>query len=940
MKHPFFLPVSVLLAALAAPAARAQTVSAAPPPTEPAVTLSPFEVKTDRDQGYVATDTLNAGRLSTNALMTPGNFEAMTRDLLNDLGVFNIDEASGWLTNARPLELGAIEGNSMNPASLGLNDSGVNVSLRGLGANPSTRNYFTSASTPKEFNVERAEAARGPNAILYGEGGPGGSLNYLTKRARSRDFATLRLRGDDRGSVSAALDVNRKLTGQLDARYNGAALDTRHFLDRVRYREFDHALALAWRPFRGTTVNVDVDYTRNTRPGITIAYADQYSQWDHQPVTGPITAAATLTARGLANWSAATTPYLTYVEGLGLIDFAGAAHTTGPGLPVFTEQRYGDALFPSRAAGQPGISALPPLPRSFNANPRNIDVTDRARDVQFSVDHVFAGGLTLQLAGQTSAYRADGGNFYFLNVYIDPLQFLPGTTRPNPNYGKPYSATNLGRRVDADRSSKSARIVAAYPWRHRGGTTTFSAFGMHQQQNSDTGYSDSAIRTPGSTLPITNAANTLHVFRYFDNLTTRLPDFSKTLDLVSVATARGITKQKTQAFEAAAAGSYFRDTLSVIAGFRRDRSALETYNGVAATRDARSGAFTEYTPDSRLAFNNTTTVGFVYFPIKMLGVYANHGEGFTIQTTTNKRLDGSFTKANIVPATERSGGLRFNLNAGETKIVGSVGYYKAEQENLPVGVGVGNVNTLWRDLGSFEGRSYSNRYIETFSGDPFSSAALNAITSSRSIVGWGWEGSVTANFGQSLRLTLNAALPRTKQGDTALDYVAYVNQNLATWTALAANPANPNRAADSTFVAQVNQFIAGFADGRSQERTYKYRYNLFGVYTVPRDTLKGLRLGGGVQFHGPSQIGNAIGQAYNYVYAKSYYLATASLGYPFKIGRRKIDVQLNVDNLLNQGDAIYNGLFAYVFNGTTYNIPYGTKNIWPRTGRLTVTIPY
>jgi outer membrane receptor protein involved in Fe transport len=138
--------------------------------------MSPFEVMTEKDTGYIAADTLNAGRLSTNLLMTPGNFDVMTRDFINDLGAFNIDEASGWLTNARPLENGAIEGNSMNPGSFALSDSGTNVTLRGVATNPSTRNYFTSGSTPKEYNVERVESARGPNAIIYGEGGPGGSV--------------------------------------------------------------------------------------------------------------------------------------------------------------------------------------------------------------------------------------------------------------------------------------------------------------------------------------------------------------------------------------------------------------------------------------------------------------------------------------------------------------------------------------------------------------------------------------------------------------------------------------------------------------------------------------------------------------------------------------------------------------------------------------------
>src|ERR1041385_2133700 len=70
------------------------------------VALSPFVVAMDQDTGYIAADTLNAGRLRTNLLMTPGTMEVFTRDLLDDLGVFNIDEASAWLTSSHPLETG------------------------------------------------------------------------------------------------------------------------------------------------------------------------------------------------------------------------------------------------------------------------------------------------------------------------------------------------------------------------------------------------------------------------------------------------------------------------------------------------------------------------------------------------------------------------------------------------------------------------------------------------------------------------------------------------------------------------------------------------------------------------------------------------------------------------------------------------------------------
>jgi len=212
-------------------AGQAQSVSPRPSGSTPGaavsedetVSLSPFVVSGDRDTGYIAADTLNAGRLRTNLLMTPGTMEVFTRDLIDDLGIFNIDEASAWLTSSHPLETNGINGNSMNPASLASHDSGSNVSLRGMATQPSTRNYFLSATTPMtpmEYNVQRIEAGRGPNAILYGEGGPGGGVNYITKQAEHRRFTTVRLRGDTLGSKGLAIDFNRPLTDKLDVQLN------------------------------------------------------------------------------------------------------------------------------------------------------------------------------------------------------------------------------------------------------------------------------------------------------------------------------------------------------------------------------------------------------------------------------------------------------------------------------------------------------------------------------------------------------------------------------------------------------------------------------------------------------------------------------------------------------------------------------------------------
>jgi iron complex outermembrane receptor protein len=934
--HPRAFAPSAFAALFWASLSSAQTIP--PPPVRPTaqdkadkpageestLKLSPFEVSSSRDTGYIAADTLSAGRLSTNLLMTPGDIDVFTRDLINDLGVFNIDEASGWLTNSRPLELGAIEGNSLNPGSLAQSDSATNVSLRGLGGQPSTRNYFVSASTPKEYNVERVESSRGPNAILYGEGGPGGQVNYITKRALTRNFSTLRFRTDSLWSKGVSLDVNRRLTDKLSLRYNGNLMDQRYYISRSRFKEVGNSLNVIYRPFEGTTVTVDADFSRNSRPGLIMTYGEQYAKWNGVPIAGKITAAQA-TAAGVQNWTGAH--YYTYVEGQGMLDLTGYAHTIGYGLPIPTENDY-PSIFP-------GIGRLGSPDRGFNANPTQTNVVDHARDVQVSIDHTFKNNFSLQLAGQYSKYLGDGGNYTFTTVYLDPMSLLPDG-KINPNYGKPLSSSFVGRTLDAEREAKSVRIVAAYPLKFLGGTTNLSAFAQHQEQDADTAYYDLHISDPTSTLPITDASSLIHVYRYWDNLPAAMPDFTKDYKTVNVPTARSITANKNDAIEVAVSGSYLKDRLSIIGGFRRDKSELTTKNGDLASRDAVSGAFKTYTIDNRSAYNNTTTVGLVYFPFRYIGGYVNHAEGFTIQTNSFPRLDGTYARANIVPAKDESYGLRFQLGDGaNVKVIGSVGYYDAKQSNSAFSIGVGNINSLWFNHGQ------QSKYIATFSADPQSTAAANSITSSRSFVGTGWEASVTANVGSSFRLTLNGALPKTKQSDVGSDYLGYITTNMPQWEQWAADPANPTRAADLTFVNQIKQTVNNFQNGRAQNLTYKYRYNAFGVYTFSHSPLKALRAGLGVQFFGPSIIGNEINQPFNYVYAKSYHVVMANLGYPFKFGKRKVDVQVNIDNLFNYDKPLYSGLFVQSTpTGSSVNIPYGFKYQLPRAVRLTMTIPF
>ena len=181
-------------------------------------------------------------------------------------------------------------------------------------------------------------------------------------------------------------------------------------------------------------------------------------------------------------------------------------------------------------------------------------------------------------------YRAEGGNYAFTGALVDPNVFLPGGV-PNPNFGKVYSASYLGRKIDGTfRDSRTVRVVVAYPIKGFGGVTNLSAFAHRQQTDSRLVYWDMNNADPRLTTPVTDNSRRINIYRYWDNITPALPDFSRLYTLRAVPSADGYTENANDAVEVAASGNYLGGRLSYVAGFRRDKSELTSRN-VRVNRD-------------------------------------------------------------------------------------------------------------------------------------------------------------------------------------------------------------------------------------------------------------------------------------------------------------------------------------------------------------------
>jgi len=198
--------------------------------------LSPFEVSTTGDVGYLATSTLAGTRINTELTDIGSAISVYTKEMMNDVGAVDNQTLLQYALNA---EVAGTRGNWSDTivGTEGLSEthnfSNPNAStrVRGLAQADNTRNFFLSDVPWDGYNVDRVDLQRGPNAILFGLGSPAGVINAGTIRPVSDNFGKVELRVDEYGSFRTVLDINRVLIeNELEARVAFLA-------DRQKYQQ-------------------------------------------------------------------------------------------------------------------------------------------------------------------------------------------------------------------------------------------------------------------------------------------------------------------------------------------------------------------------------------------------------------------------------------------------------------------------------------------------------------------------------------------------------------------------------------------------------------------------------------------------------------------------------------------------------------------------------
>jgi iron complex outermembrane receptor protein len=196
--------------ALLALRAAAQT-PATPPAVAETITLPTFTVSTNLDKGYLAGNSVSATRIDTPIKDLPFSISAFTEQFIDDIGALELLDVVSYAPGVTSGAKEFTQGNNR-------------FSIRGFDGDVTPqRNGFVGNRYVDAGNVQRVEVVKGPASLLYGQITPGGSVNYITKRATNKNFVKIKAQAGTDNFWRTDLDVNRTMAeGKFNVRLIGA----------------------------------------------------------------------------------------------------------------------------------------------------------------------------------------------------------------------------------------------------------------------------------------------------------------------------------------------------------------------------------------------------------------------------------------------------------------------------------------------------------------------------------------------------------------------------------------------------------------------------------------------------------------------------------------------------------------------------------------------
>src|SRR5688572_1516458 len=218
--------------------------------TEEPIVLAPVTVEGQGEDasgpvdGYVATQSTTGSKTDTPIIETPQSISVVTADQMDA-------QAGGSLGESFRYTPG------ITAEQWGTDMRGYGIKIRGFDANDNSfykdglqlqGTNYVSFMTLDTYGAERLELLRGPASVLYGQNGPGGLINYVSKRPTAEPRYEVEVGAGSFDRFEGRFDFSGPITedGALQYRAIGLARDSDTQIDYVEADRIFFAPALTW----------------------------------------------------------------------------------------------------------------------------------------------------------------------------------------------------------------------------------------------------------------------------------------------------------------------------------------------------------------------------------------------------------------------------------------------------------------------------------------------------------------------------------------------------------------------------------------------------------------------------------------------------------------------------------------------------------------------
>ncbi len=944
----------------AAPAVFAQAVApttTAPVASEEIVELSPFTITASEDRGYQAQSSLSGSRLKTDLKDMASPVSVFTEQFLLDTAITSTEELAKYMLSTE-YDFGEDAGGQNR-----LFGSAKPLRMRGLGGGEVTTNFFTNGGNADSFSAERIEQARGPNAILFGVGSPGGIINTTTKKAKLnansgaaavqvRSYHGLRSEGDYNLVVvpnKLAVRVAAVKTNQGGWRNN-------------TYNDAERLFGTAkWKPAARTELNAEFETGDIERHGNrTFTALDGYTVW---ATAGSNRNAVVNAAQGIERNAGAAATWLVFTENDGtLMNKSAQTRTT------------------ARNANDPVLTDFARVPKEVSILGGGMGQEGKYTRLSAFLTHAFTPNLNVEFAARRlddHTLNADAQQNLSQYIRFDPSPTLP-TGATNPYAGSAYVETQTQRnyrdtRLDSVRASGSykfdlGRIFGAHTL---AAVTEYNYDKVSARQLREFVVSGNA---PATASP-DNANNRVWRRTYFDingapsgfvtadwrvkstsNLTDPVAGRAYVTDwLPFQANAIFDNATETRSTIGMIQSNFWDKRINTVFGVsREDRTAYNSTGIRSAMAGFTSGPFVSI--KDQVGFDSSATnISFsgVFHATRWLGLtYSKaRNSGLPLSSGSIPSPDGS--RANVLPprAEGRSQDMGIKLDLLERRLFVSALYFQTTAANdfdFTSSISQAQLNSLWDALAA--------NGIGKADGTPIVPGSIINTGSTFASRTQGYEVDLTANLTKNWRLLLNYTRTKTARTNIAPEMVNYIGFNRPHWTSgdrerlflvgsgVGLSPvARDGDATVETIGEQLdlidNNLLNGvtLASGRRPLGQIPQRVNLRTSYDFDSGRLKGFSAGLGARWGAAPVIRYvATATSRTVVFGDSQTFVDANLSYRRKLqvfGRNvNWTIQLNVDNALDNDRFV---ILRQNAAGDLLNYKFNDPRDWALTNRFT-----